>query len=157
MKIFKKRKDFVIMKTIVFNIFGKKLYLEHLMYEEYDFPTIFICGDDNNNYYVSYRIINDRDEEDNFIISNVSKSDIIKFLKGKITLLDIIFYNNIGTDKFCYEVIGCNSDVENISDICTEKSYLSLDKSILPSENSYHTISSKADDSFLEKLENECI
>lgn len=143
------------MKTKVFNIFGKKLYLEHLMYEEYDFPIIIICKDEDDNYYISYRIINDGDEEDNFIISNVSKSDIIKFLKGKITLLDIIFYNNIGTDKFCYEVIGYNSDVENISDICIEKSYLSLDKSVLPSEISYHTISSKADDSFLEKLEKE--
>lgn len=147
----------MIVKTTAFNIFGKKLYLEHLMYEEDYFPTIFICKDEDGNYYISYRIINGRNEEDNFIISNVSKSDIIKFLKGKITLLDIIFYNNIGTDKFCYEVIGCNSDVENTSDICIEKSYLSLDKSMLPSEISYHTMSSKADDSFLEKLENECI
>ena len=145
------------MKTTVFNIFGKKLYLEHLMYEEYDFPTIFICKDEDGNYYISYRIINNDDEEDDFIVSNTSKSDIIKFLKGRITLLDIMLYNNIGSNKFCHEVIGCNSDVENISDICTEKSYLLLDKSILPSENSFYTILSKADDSFLEKLEKESI
>lgn len=143
------------MKTIVFNIFGKKLYLEHLMYEEYYYPTIFICKDEDGNYYISYRIINNDDEEDDFIVSNTSKSDIIKFLKGRITLLDIMLYNNIGSNKFCYEVIGCNSDVENTSDICTEKSYLSLDKSILPSENSYYTIRSKADYSFLEKIEKE--
>lgn len=143
------------MKTIAFNIFGKKLYLEHLMYEEYHFPTIIICIDKDDNYYISYRIINDGDKEDDFIVFNVSKSDIIKFLKGKITLLDIIFYNNIGSNKFCYEVIGNNIDVKNTSDICIEKSYLSLDKSILPSENSYYTISSKADDFFLEKLEQE--
>lgn len=141
------------MKTIVFNIFGKKLYLEHLMYEEYYFPTIIICKDEDDNYYISYRIINDGDKEDDFIVSNASKSDIIKFLKGKITLLDMILYNNIGSNKFCYEVIGNNIDVKNTSDICIEKSYLSLDKSILLSENSYYTISSKADDSFLEKLE----
>lgn len=145
------------MKTIVFNIFGKKLYLEHLMYEEYYYPTIFICKDKDDNYYISYRIINDGDKEDDFIVSNVSKSDIIKFIKGKITLLDMILYNNIGSNKFCYEVIGNNTDVKNTSDVCIEKSYLSLDKSILPSENSYYTISSKADDSFLEKLEQESI
>lgn len=145
------------MKTIVFNIFGKKLYLEHLMYEEYYYPTIFICKDEDGNYYISYHIINDGDKEDDFIISNVSKSNIIKFLKGKITLLDTILYNNIGSNKFCYEIIGNNTDVKNTSDICIEKSYLSLDKSILPSENSYYTIRSKADDSFLEKLEKESI
>lgn len=145
------------MKTIVFNIFGKKLYLEHLMYEEYYYPMIFICKDKDDNYYISYRIINGGDKEDDFIVSNVSKSDIIKFIKGKITLLDMILYNNIGSNKFCYEVIGNNTDVKNTSDVCIEKSYLSLDKSILPSENSYYTISSKADDSFLEKLEQESI
>lgn len=106
---------------------------------------------------MSYCIVNDENTEDDYIVSNVSKADIIKFLKGKITLLDIILYNNIGSDKFCYEVIGCNSDVENTSDICIEKSYLSLDKSILPNENSYYTISSKSDDSFLKKLEKESI
>ena len=145
------------MKTTVFNIFGKKLYLEHILFEEYYFPSIFICKDEDDNYFISYRIINDKDKEDDYIVSNASKSDVIKFLKGKITLLDMILYNNIGSNKFCYEVIGYNVDVENISDICVEKSYLSLDKSILPSENSYYTIRSKTDSFFLEKLEKEGI
>lgn len=129
-------------KELCFIIDKQELMLEQILVDYNKVPVYFICKDNQNQYYVV--LCTDIDNE-KYIITKTDINKLIKLLKQKITMRDLIL-----SEKDFWEVTAG----ENIEkDICKNKNINLINLEDLPYENSYFKVVTTVHKNFLSGLE----
>lgn len=115
-------------KNLCFCIENKNLYLEQVLVEYMDIPIFFLCKN-CNQYYIALCI--DADEL-NYIIVQVSSSNIYNLLHGKLPMRNVIL------NQCEYWEVHSGEDVS--LDIVTKHFMDELDVSFMPEEKAYFKI-----------------
>lgn len=129
-------------KELCFIINKQELILEQILVDYNNVPVYFICKDNQNQYYVV--LCTDIDNE-KYIITKTDINKLIKLLKQKITMRDLIL-----SEKEFWEVTAGES-IEK--DICKKKNISLIDLEDLPYENSYFKVVTTIHKKFLNELE----
>lgn len=131
-------------KELCFKIDSKELFLKQVLVEYNGVPVYFLCEDQKQVYYMVLCI--DIDEE-KYIIVKTSIEKVLKLLKQRITMRQIILCEQ----KYWNVVAGQTMD----SDICNQYDMELVPIEELPYEESYFELVTEEQRRFLNTLQNE--
>ena len=112
-------------QELCFCIEGRNLYLEQVLVEYMNIPIFFLCKNNQQHYLA---LCTDMDDF-NYLIIELSTSDLYNLLHGNITMRDVFL-----KQKEYWEV---NSNKTISKDIVSKHKIHDLDHSLLPKKNAY--------------------
>lgn len=112
-------------QELCFCIEGRNLYLEQVLVEYMNIPIFFLCKNKQQHYLTLCTNMDDF----NYLVIELSTSDLYNLLHGNITMRDVFL-----KQKEYWEV---NSNKTISKDIVSKHEIHHLDNSLLPKENAY--------------------
>lgn len=131
-------------KELCFIIENQSLYLEQVLVGWIDIPNLFLCKNDNDEYFLVLCI---NFEQLNYIVVQISLADVYNLLHGKIPMRDIIT-----SQEIYWEVISGNTVSR---DIVTKCDIYELDESVLPEKDAYFEALTDETLEYIEKFDYE--
>lgn len=130
-------------KELCFYIENESLYLEQVLVDYMDIPIFFLCKSDKRFYIALCTDI----EESEYIVAELSFSDVYKLLHGKIPMRNVFLTRNGYWEIISGEEISSDSVVKRTADC--------IDSSVLPEEDACFEILTEEIRLYVEKFDNE--
>lgn len=129
-------------KELCFILNKKNIYLEKALISFNEIPVFFLCKDEQSKYYVA--LCSDIDDF-NYVVVQVSASDVYDLLHGAITLREIITNQNYFWDVITGEEIEMDKAVYKAIGL--------IDPTILPKEGAFFKVLSTDMKHFIEEFD----